>query len=102
MKKYLIGAAAAPLCALGLTAVVAVPASAASPSCVEKKEFRQVERGMSKARVANIFDIGGRQTSVYSISGTRYESRSYRSCTRYGSVYIDFEDGRVSSRMAFW
>jgi hypothetical protein len=65
MRRWTISLAAA---IFGLAMLIGVPqASAGTPGCVTRGEFRQVSRGMPIARVHNIFGTTGvfldRQTS---------------------------------------
>lgn len=93
---------------LGITsaglAVTAPAASADTPGCVSRAEFRRVEKTMQIARVHRIFDTSGKQTSV----GFGYQSREYKACSdpKYGFVYVDYQrrDGtwRVTSKYAYW
>ena len=56
MKTLLVGIAAA---ALAAPLLVAAPASADTPGCVSRAEYRQVHSGMTKAWVRSIFDTKG-------------------------------------------
>ncbi len=89
--------------------VAAAPAQADTPNCATKGEFKAVEKGWSKTRVANRLDIGGKQT--YYFSGTKYsnamQGRDYKPCTGdYSYISIDFEKKkgvwRVTSKSAYW
>lgn len=95
---------ATPFLAAG--AIVATPtaASADTETCVHRAEFQKVTRGMHKSTVHAIFDVKGKQQSIYvGYDGTRYESRSYRGCAnRYSSVHISYTNKRVDSKYAYW
>lgn len=96
--------AATLVASTGLVAMTAGPAAADSPTCVSKTEFRNVKQGFAKKRVHDMFDVAGRQTSWYSGYGDTYESRDYRPCVGrpYSFVSVDYENGRVSSKYAYW
>jgi hypothetical protein len=100
---------------LGLSIAAAPQASAAKADrYVTKAEFRQAKKGMPMKRVHRIFDISGKQT-IYLDGfecGTSYgfcptQTREYRTKSKYGTVYVDFErkPGKgwvVTGKMAFW
>jgi hypothetical protein len=98
---------AAAALAVALT-VGAVPQAdaAGSPGCVSRTEFRSVKRGYTKQRVHRVFETTGRQESWYSFGGDRYESRRYKACTKsygyHGTVYVDYKNGTLRNKMAFW
>lgn len=78
-------------------------ASADTPGCVTKREFRSVHRGATKLRVRRVFDTAGRQSSWFNIGGDVYETREYKTCgSRYGLVSIDYVNRRLNSKFAFW
>lgn len=87
-------------------AVVSVPAvaQADTPGCVTKREFRKVHNGMSKTRIHRILDTRGKQSSIFTSGGDRYESREYRSCRApsWSMVSVDYENNRVSGKFAYW
>ena len=91
--------------AVAIAAIVgggAVPASADTPGCVTRGEYRSVSKGMAKWRVASIFDTRGSR-QVYSTSGGySIEIRNYRTCLPYSVVSIAFENGRLSNKTAVW
>ena len=41
-----------------------LPATADTPGCVVRSEFRQVHNGQSRTRVRRVFDTGGRLNSI--------------------------------------
>ncbi|HYJ70636.1 MAG TPA: hypothetical protein VEX15_23525 [Nocardioidaceae bacterium] len=90
--------------ALGSTVVATTPASADTPGCVTKNEFRKVHKGMSRERVQRIFDNKGHQTYTYWISGDHYSGRDYRACRhpQWSLVSIDYLNGKVDSKFAYW
>jgi len=55
--------------------LVAAPASADTPTCVDRAEFKKVERGMKMSRVHAVFDVSGKQTSYDSGYPTKIENR---------------------------
>ena len=96
--------AAATLALVGVPLVGVGPASADTPGCVSKAEYKKATHGMQKAKVHRIFDTSGRQSSTYNISGTHYETRDYKPCTnpKYGFVGIDYKNGKVDGKYAYW
>jgi hypothetical protein len=66
------------------TLVVAPPASADTPRCVNRSEFGSVRLGMMKHRVHAVFDTAGRRVSIATSSTGHYfsEIRTYRRCSR--------------------
>ncbi|WP_445256427.1 hypothetical protein [Nocardioides aurantiacus] len=63
---------------LTVPVVVSGPASAAE-SCVTRNEYTQVKKGMTKARVHDIFDFSGKV--LFSNPGKQgNEAREYRMC----------------------
>ena len=83
---------------------VAAPASADTPGCVSKAEFRKVKKHWAIGRVHRVFDTKGKQT-FYT---TGYQSREYKTCKnpKYSFVSVTYEkdDGvwRVTSKTALW
>ena len=75
--------------------VVPAPASAAA-GCVSRPEFRRVEIGMRKARVASIFDTHGQLLS----KGPHREERAYDICPEYQGVvvFVTYKDRKVVSK----
>ena len=111
MLKSLLTAAVATSGLLAPVALGAAPAQADTPSCVSKTEFRAIKKGWTLQRVANRFDVPGRQSSYMSgdasIDWPAWQSRDYKPCTRYSYVSVDFEKPaggkwRVSSKSAYW
>lgn len=98
----LAGAAAA--LALGTTVVVSSPASADTGGCVTKAEFHKIRRDMQRDRVHRIFDTRGRQVSTFWIGGDHYSTRDYRACRhpRWSSVSVDYVNGEVDGKFAYW
>jgi hypothetical protein len=74
--------------------------SKASERCVTRDEYRKVHNGLKKARVIRIFDSPGRQMWLEG----RYEIRSFVPCSsrQFGYVNVNFKDGRVVAKRAFW
>lgn len=59
MKKQIVALIATLMAVTGLAVVNAGPASADTPGCVTRYEYRQVERGMPRWRVHALFDTKG-------------------------------------------
>lgn len=76
---------------------------AQAAGCVNKNEYRRIKHNRSKTRVQRIFDTAGKQTYQFNVGGSRYQSREYRSCYgRWGFVSIDYKDGKVDGKFAYW
>ena len=89
--------------ALASSGVVFPLVEAHAGGCVNRREYRRVERRMLKKRVHNIFDTDGRQTSHFTIGGDSYQSREYNTCTsRWGFVSIDYKNGKVTGKFVYW
>jgi hypothetical protein len=90
--------------ALGSTVVAITPASADTPGCVSKAEFRKVHKGMTRQRVQRIFDTKGHQVYTWWISGDHYSGREYRACRhpQWSIVSIDYVNGKVDAKFAYW
>lgn len=75
------------------------PATADTPGCVVRTEFRQVHNGMTKGSVQRIFDTSGSLNSA-----ARHEVRTYRACTRPHLSYVSvhFSGGKVIAKFAIW
>lgn len=101
MKKCLT-LALATLALAGLAATVTPAVDVAQA----KREFKKVKRDFTKKRVHRIFDTKGKQFSWFNVGGDTYESREYRACTVsfgiHGTVYMDYTNNRVDSKMAIW
>lgn len=112
MLSYRTRAVAVGVLAIAGTVLSTPTAVADTPRCVSKAEFRSVRDGWSISRVHNRFDIKGQQdwyTDGYDDPDYGWpdaQGRSYRACTRYGTVYVDYEriggEWRVSSKSAYW
>ncbi len=76
------------------------PATADTPGCVARSEYRLVHHGMAKLRVQRIFDTGGR--SVSTAGG--HDVRVYRACDRPRLAYVSvhFSNGQVIIKFAVW
>jgi len=72
MNAALVGTTVAVASLAGMAA----PASADTPRCVTRNEFRQIETGMKKERVHRIFDISGQPAGGFAGGYTRW----YASC----------------------
>lgn len=80
----------------------AVPASADTPGCVSRAEYRSVSKGMGKAKIAAVFDTTGSRMAYVVSGGNNAETRSYRTCLQYSSVIVLFSNGRLSTKAATW
>lgn len=83
----------------GLAALLATTAPApasATGGCVSRPEYRRVEIGMRKARVASIFDTHGQQL----VKGAHREERAYDICPRYQgvAVFVTYRDRKVVTK----
>jgi hypothetical protein len=104
LKGKLVAALAVVIAGLALVPT----ASADTPGCVTKAEFRKVSKGDGIRRVHRIFDTKGKQTAY--MSGSAYypawQSRQYRGCPSYSIVSVDYERKagvwRVVSKFAVW
>lgn len=83
--------------AVVLTAVaglLAAPAgaSAATPGCVTRAEFRAVHKGMLTARVHDIFDTAGKRLFI-NIGQVSNEAREYKVCghPRSGGSFVQVQ-----------
>ena len=103
IKRLLIVAALA----VTVSGVAVVPdASADTPRCVSRKEYRAVKKGWTMPRVHDRFDVKGRRAFI--MDG--YQSREYRACTVssgvHGTVWVEYERSggtwRVTNKMAVW
>jgi hypothetical protein len=85
---------AAIAAALVAAALVAIPATAdaATPDrkCVDRAELRQVRPGMTTAAVYDVLDGRGSLSYAGNSSGYRYATRTWRTCTPYGSAFVSF------------
>jgi hypothetical protein len=75
------------------------PATADTPGCVVRSEFRQVHHGMTTTSVQRIFDTSGTLNSA-----ARHEVRTYRACNRPRLSYVSvhFSGGKVIAKFAIW
>lgn len=91
----------------GLFTALAPPAHSDTPHCVSRQEYRSVEKGWTRARVARVFDVPGVPTQVR----RPFHARFYRDCWRSApewdrvSVIYRFRNGAwrvVEKRTDFW
>ena len=86
------------LCAITATAtlgLVPVSTNADAPGCVTRGEYREVERGWSKKRVAARFDTHGRL--VLDLGGIK--ARRYPACGGGGGLaFVYYKQGRVNHK----
>ena len=62
-------------------------------SCVSKKEFRKIKKGMTPAKVADVVGAKGRKVT----SATLSLVQRYKQCTGSGSVVVNFQRARESA-----
>jgi|RhiMetdeSRZDD1v2_1073273.scaffolds.fasta_scaffold15004_14 hypothetical protein len=72
--------------AVGGIVVATSPASADTPGCVTKKEYRKIHKGMTKKRVHRIFDTRG----WFADGGAGGYSRAYLSCDHRHEADIEY------------
>lgn len=106
MKKVIASLAAGVVASFGVVAT-APAASADTGTCVTRTEYRQVSRGMTKAKVHRIFDIDGKRQAIARSGGYVSEIRNYKTCSQYSAVSIawDKKPGgvfRLSAKSAVW
>lgn len=85
---------------VGSMFIAPMPATADTPDCVVRSEFRHVHRGLSRTRVRRIFDTAGRLNSI----AGGHEVRTYRAChrPRQSFVSVHFSNGKVIAKFAVW
>jgi len=107
MRTLIAAVLTVPGVALAGVAVTAAPASADTPNCVSRSEFRSVQEGWSKRKVTRVFDIAGRRVGVRN----PYQAKIYNDCWRTNeawgnvSVFYKYRNGawRVVEKTAdFW
>ncbi len=98
MKRILSTLAAAAILTGGMAALP--NEASAQAGCVSQAEFRQVKRGMSKAKVHRIFDTAGRRDAISHGGGFTFEIRSYKACSKYGAVSVGYTNGKLESKAA--
>ena len=80
--------------AVGEVMVTVGPASADTPGCVTKHEFKRVHQGMIKKRVDRIFDIHGELVDHIDVANGFFQT--YRTCQPRHFVGITYKrDGSV-------
>ena len=105
MRAPIAALAVAALATIGLVAVDA-PAQAAG-GCVTRAEYRQVHRGMTKAKVDRKLGTRGHRETGARSGGYRSEIWSYNTCDRWSVVSVAY-DGRtnaplkLSAKSAVW
>jgi hypothetical protein len=72
--------------AVGVVTLAPAPASADTPGCVSKTEYRKIHKGMTKKRVHRIFDTRG----WFADGGGGGYSRAYLSCNHQHVAYIEY------------
>ena len=90
------------------SAAMPVAASANTPGCVTKAEYRSAHSGYTMTRVHRNWDTSGHRVSLAQSGGYAASVRTYRTCgSRYGSVAVawDKKPGgawRLSAKSAVW
>ena len=74
--------------AVGGVIVTAAPASADTPGCVTKKEYRRIHKGMTKKRVHRIFDT---RRSWFAGGSAGVYKRTYQSCDFQHAAWIQYK-----------
>jgi|RhiMethySRZTD1v2_1073278.scaffolds.fasta_scaffold349723_2 hypothetical protein len=82
--------------AVGGVMVTASPASADTPGCVTKTEYRKVHKGMIKKRVDRIFDIPGEFVDAVPVAGGFFQA--YGTCKPGHFVGITYKRPRHGLR----
>ncbi len=72
---------------LGLTATTA-PATAGTPDCVSRAEYREVHLGMSRSRVHRVFDTRG----TFEDGAAGGYIRVYRGCWLAAGIFVTYRD----------
>jgi hypothetical protein len=98
MRQLLCTFALAVAC-LGGTAS---PAEAEAPACVNRGEYRQVHKGMTKRGVHRVFETRGRRVAFSKHGRFTSEIRRYRGCPAGSAVSVAYGNGRLKSKAAFW
>jgi hypothetical protein len=94
--------------ALALVALAFAPvASADTPGCVTRSEFRAVHKDYSIGRIHRIFDTDGRKIGGATGGGFTSQVRSYRTCRPLSSVVIQYDRSRgtiwrLTAKSAVW
>jgi hypothetical protein len=96
MRRRTLGVISIGLLVL-LGGLAAVPA-AASQGCATKREFKRVERGMSRERVANIFETDG----TLSFRSGQFMNRDYKPCARFAFITVEYKSGEVRKKTGAW
>lgn len=113
MKKILATTCTSLALLAGVAAFAPATASAAThvaahaSGCVTKSEYEKAKKGMTEKRVAQIFGTNGKRESRASSGGYVSEIRSYRTCSKYSVVVIEFDKNpggtrRLSIKDAVW
>ncbi len=98
MKKHIVHVVSAAAICAGLVATSVPAADAAPAGCVSQREFAQVKKGFTKAKVARVFGTNGKREAFSTGGGYTFEIRSYKTCTPYGSVAVGFSNGKLDNK----
>ena len=74
------------LALVGGTAI-SPPATADTPGCVTKKEYRKIHKGVTKKRVHRIFDT----SRNWGTGGGAVYTRTYQSCDFHHAAWIEYK-----------
>lgn len=112
MKRTAAGVLAALTIGLGVQVTAPAPASADTPGCVSKKEYRQLPTNGTKTReqVRKLYDTNGELLAFEKKRGKAYEVRAYKVCgnSTYGRTEVrfvnDIDKPRrfATKKWAFW
>lgn len=96
MKKTLAFAASGALALGTILGVSVAPASA--DTCVSKAEYGKIKNGMTVAAVKALTGTNGTSFSSAGSGKYKVEIRSYKTCTKFGSVSLGFLGGKLNSK----
>ncbi|GAA0984625.1 hypothetical protein ENKNEFLB_02089 [Nocardioides aquaticus] len=83
MKRTATGVLAALTIGLGAQVIAPAPASADTPGCVSRKEYRNLPTNgtLTRGQVAKRYDTNGDLLNFEKKRGKSYETRAYAVCT---------------------
>jgi hypothetical protein len=102
MLKKTLTLVASTAIMLGGTAIIAPAAQADTPGCVTRAEYRSVHKGMTKAKIARVFDTAGHRMAFATSGGYTSEIRNYKTCSPYSVVSIGYGNGKLDAKSAVW
>ncbi|HYO33026.1 MAG TPA: hypothetical protein VES21_09270 [Nocardioidaceae bacterium] len=107
MNRRIAAVLTVPGLAIAGPVAMAAPAQADTPNCVTRTEYRSVQHGWSKRKVASVFDVAGRRVTV----NDPYQAKVYNDCWRpkrpWGkvSVFYKYRNGAwrvIDKTTEFW